>query len=61
VDAREDRGGARRIEVIAEMDTHGVEAFYLEIRRLARRYGVDVQRFRAERMPGKERRPPRTR
>jgi hypothetical protein len=61
VDAREDRGGARRIEVTAEMDTHGVEAFYLEVRRLARRYGVDVQQFRSERMPGKERRTTRTR
>lgn len=55
------REGTHRIKVTAEMEAPGIEAFYLEMRRLARRHGVDVQRFRAERMPGTERRHARKR
>lgn len=61
VDERKVREGARRIEVTAEMDAYGIEAFRLEIRRLATRYGAVLGRFRAERMPGKERRRPHAR
>jgi hypothetical protein len=39
---------AEEIEVTGEMDPHGVEAVRLELRRLARRHGVDVSDFRAE-------------
>lgn len=40
----------RRLEITGEMDRHTVEAFSLEVRRLARRHGLDVKRFRIEKL-----------
>ena len=37
-----------RVEVTGELDPHAVEAIRLEIRRLARRHGVEVKECRQE-------------
>lgn len=44
-----DPGSAQRIEVTAELDRHAAEALTLEVRRLARRHGVDIKEVRIER------------
>lgn len=36
-----------RIEV-TDLDRHAAEALYLELRRLARQYGVEISDFRVE-------------
>lgn len=36
----------RRFEITGGMDRHSIEALYLEIRRLAKRFGVTVREFR---------------
>jgi hypothetical protein len=43
------REATRRLEVTGTLDRRAAEALYLEMRRLARRYGVDVAEFRIER------------
>ncbi len=40
----------RRIEIIGTLDRHAVEAIRLEIRRLAKRYGVEIKGLRVERL-----------
>ncbi len=40
----------RRLEIIGTLDRHAVEALRLEIRRLSKRYGVDIKEFRIERV-----------
>jgi hypothetical protein len=37
-----------RMEIVGDMDRHAMEALYLEVRRLAKRYGVEVKGFRIE-------------
>jgi hypothetical protein len=41
-----------RIEVVGDLDAAAAEALRLEIRRLARRYGVDVVELRIDRQGG---------
>jgi hypothetical protein len=43
---------ADRIEITWQLPRRNVEALQLEIRRLARRHGVDVRSIRIERPPG---------
>jgi len=38
----------RRIELAGDLDRHAAEALQLEIRRLAKRYGIDIEEFRIE-------------
>ncbi len=38
----------RCIEITGISDRHSAEALYLEIRRLARRYGIDIKDIRIE-------------
>ena len=38
------------IRIIGELDPHAAEALQLEICRLAKRYGVEVQGFRVEKV-----------
>lgn len=40
-----------RIEITGDMDRHAMEALYLEIRRLARQYGVKIKEFRIGTVP----------
>ncbi len=46
--------------ITAELDRHAAEALHLELRRLARRYGVEIKDFRVEKVteeiagPGQE-------
>ena len=47
---KDSAGSVHRIEVTADLDGHAVEALYLEIRRLAKRYGVDIKEFRIEKV-----------
>ena len=42
----------RRIEISGDLNRHAAEALYLEVRRLARRYGVDIKEFRIEKVTG---------
>jgi hypothetical protein len=37
-----------RIEIIGSLDPHAIEALQLEIRRIAKRYGVVVSALRVE-------------
>jgi len=39
-----------RIEITGNLDRHAVEALQLELRRLAKRTGVDIQELRVERV-----------
>lgn len=39
-----------RIKIKGDMDRHTVEALRLEIRRLAKRYGVEITEFRIEKV-----------
>lgn len=39
-----------RIEITGSLDRHAVEALQLELRRLAKRTGVDIQVLRIERV-----------
>lgn len=48
-------GSARqRIEITGALDRKAVEALRLEIRRLGRRYGVEITDLRIERAPADE-------
>ena len=38
-----------RLEISGRMDRHAAEALQLEVRRLAKRYGIDIQGIRLER------------
>ncbi len=38
-----------RIEITGTLDRHAVEVLQLELRRLAKRYGVEIKRLRVER------------
>ena len=38
-----------RLEISGKMDRHAAEALQLEARRLAKRYGIDMQGIRLER------------
>jgi len=38
-----------RIEITGTLDRHAVEALQLEVRRLAKRYGVEIKGLRVER------------
>lgn len=42
--------GVRRLEITGALDRHALEALQLEIRRLSKRYGFDVQRLRVEKV-----------
>jgi|GEM_PF-3009368 type IV pilus biogenesis protein CpaD/CtpE len=39
-----------RIEITGTLDRHGAEALQLELRRLAKRYGVEIKRLRVEKL-----------
>jgi hypothetical protein len=39
----------RRIEISGTLDRHAVEALQLELRRLAKRFGVEIKELRVER------------
>lgn len=39
-------GRVHRVEITGDMDRHAIEALYLEIRQLAKRYGVKIKEFR---------------
>jgi hypothetical protein len=41
--------GIPRLEIRGRMDRHAAEALQLEARRLAKRYGIDIQGIRLER------------
>lgn len=34
-----------RIEITGDMDRHAMEALYLEVRQLAKQYGVEIKEF----------------
>jgi hypothetical protein len=38
----------RRIELTGDLDRHAAEALQLEIRRLAKRYGIEIEECRIE-------------
>jgi hypothetical protein len=40
------------IEITGRLDRPSLEALYLELRRLARRYGGEVRKFRVEKLGG---------
>ena len=42
----------QRVEITGGLDRQAVEALHLEIRRLARRHGVDLTAFRIEKTTG---------
>ena len=46
--ARGDAGPAHRIEMTGAMDATVIAALELEVRRLARRYGAEVEDFRVK-------------
>ena len=46
--ARGDAGPAHRIEMTGAMDATMIAALELEVRRLARRYGAEVEDFRVK-------------
>ncbi|HET7853382.1 MAG TPA: hypothetical protein VFM04_02855, partial [Candidatus Methylomirabilis sp.] len=39
-------GVVHRIEIPGDVDPHATEALYVEVRRLAKRYGVRIKEFR---------------
>ena len=39
-------GEVCRIEISGDLDRHAAEALQLEVRRLAKRYGVDIKEIR---------------
>jgi len=39
-------GRVHRIKVTGELDRHAMEALYLEVRQLAKQYGVKIKEFR---------------
>jgi len=41
----------REIKIAGDLDRHATEALQLEIRRLAKRYGVEIEEFRIEGAP----------
>ena len=50
-DDRDEKGSAaavRRIEIIGTLDRHAVEVLQLEIRRLAKRFGIEIKTLRVE-------------
>jgi type IV pilus biogenesis protein CpaD/CtpE len=47
---KESGGEVRRIEISGELDRHAAEALQLELRRLARRHGIDVREARVEKL-----------
>ena len=47
MDSKKEDGG-HRVEVSGQMDRRTAEALWLEARRLARRYGLEVDAFRVE-------------
>ena len=49
------RERVRRLEITGEMDSHALEAFHLEARRLARNFGLDVKKVRTEKPREKRR------
>lgn len=53
VDDREEKDSAEaghRIEITGTLDRHAVEILQLELRRLAKRYGVEIKRLRVEKL-----------
>jgi len=48
MDAQKRGKPARRIEITGEMDRSAAEALQLEIRRLAKQYGLEIGEFRVE-------------
>lgn len=40
----------RHIEISGDLDRHAAEALQLEIRRVAKRYGVDIKDIRIEKL-----------
>ncbi len=49
---KDSAGAVDRIEIRGDLDRHAAEALYLEIRRVARRYGLDIREFRVEKVTG---------
>ena len=52
-DHREEKDSAeaaRRIEIIGTLDRHAVEVLQIEVRRLAKRCGVEIETLRVERL-----------
>lgn len=49
-DQRKSRQMLRRVQVAGDLDRHAIEALYLEIRQLAKRYEVEVKGFRVEKV-----------
>ncbi len=47
--AKVSTGGAPCVEISGDLDRHAAEALRLEIRRMARRYGIDIKEIRIER------------
>lgn len=39
--------------ITGDLDRHAAEALYLELRRLAKRYGFDIKEFRIEKVEDK--------
>jgi hypothetical protein len=45
-------GRTQHIEITANLGRQAFEALYLELRRLAKRHGAEIQEFRVERVAG---------
>ncbi len=43
----------RRLAVTGELDRRALEALYLEVRRLAKRYEVEIKEFRVDKIEHK--------
>ena len=47
---KESAKAGHRIEITGTLDRHEVEFLQLELRRLAKRYGVEIKRLRVEKL-----------
>lgn len=48
----ETRGVVERIEITARLSRQSLEALYLELRHVAKRYGAEIKEFRVESVTG---------
>lgn len=46
VKRKEQRAIVQDVEITGELDAHAAEAFWLELRRLVKRYGAEIKEFR---------------
>jgi hypothetical protein len=46
----EDRQDEVRIEVIGDLDRHGLEALQLEVRRMAKQHGIKIAKITVEKI-----------